>query len=296
MAKAVITFSLNSLLYNNTLGRVILLKYSIKAMEEQKSYSIFRWIWDLKWAETKTAGKQKRQQQINQEEKRWRLYTHASQSAVFKDFPSEPSGDAINSWQRMQINPNMGWDEIKEPFIINDKITHRKHTHTHTLAIMHALTHKTVADLWLWVRVKQGQGIRSWCRNTAGISQDLAAQWTMTLRACVCVRERTDRCLGWCEWQARPEVACVLAGWRVQACVCAMPAGEESAAPYGAVKINIKSKNALAVGGLALPLSLSYWLTPSLFLLHASLSLSLSISFHMNSEMQETGKRESKKD
>lgn len=36
MAKAVITLSLNSLLYNNTLARVILLKYSIKALEEQK--------------------------------------------------------------------------------------------------------------------------------------------------------------------------------------------------------------------------------------------------------------------
>lgn len=50
---------------------------------------------------------------------------------------------------------------------------------------------------------------------------------------------------------------CVLAGWCAQACVCVMPAGEESAAPYGAVKINIKSKNALAVGGLALPFFLT---------------------------------------
>ncbi len=48
---------------------------------------------------------------------------------------------------------------------------------------------------------------------------------------------------------------CWLGG--VCTCVCAMPAGEESAAPYGAVKINIKSKNALAVGGLALPLFLT---------------------------------------
>lgn len=48
-------------------------------------------------------------------------------------------------------------------------------------------------------------------------------------------------------------------------CVPVMPVGEESAAPYGAVKINIKSKNALAAGG-------------PVFLFTLSLSLLLSLS------------------
>lgn len=67
----------------------------------------------------------------------------------------------------------------------------------------------------------------------------------------------------------------MLAGWDAR--VYVMPAGEESAAPYGAVKINIKSKNALAVGGLAL--SLPFLLTNPIPLSSSCLPLTFFIPY-----------------
>lgn len=162
--------------------------------------------------------------------------------------------NSINFWQRMQINHNMGWNEIKGSFLINDKAGWN---------ICYSLCTQTAWDVCASLAKPQMQGVstdspavavrpscppQSYLLTSRGDSQNTLIIWIsgasnlLFTLSHASEKPGANRCTGNPKWQFWPPEVRSLPQNLVQ------PPGEMSAAPYGAGKINNKMKITAAAG------------------------------------------------
>lgn len=158
--------------------------------------------------------------------------------------------NSITSWHRMQMNHNMGRDGIKDPSLINDKpgwnlLFHVsatgkpqspwKHTQTPTRTWSFQLFNSFKLAAGRWRRVPRFSRHGVWFCQASGAGLRLWGEGKSCLCSAVFSSAQTDA-RGPCKWQPEPEDVCWLPRGLLQ------PAGEVSAAPYGAGKINNERK------------------------------------------------------